>query len=167
MFCEFPTSTVRPSPLRSFGNRLAVGISRDRPGTWCAAYRNILSGVTEGVPHFVQFHNYNSVHPVLKRLNIASFLVAPPVGAPVDALSGVIAAEQVQLYAVHNMRLNDPELDVDYNPAGYRAFANFLNQYDKPSGFYWSYWSDVERRIKDPESIRQALWVLLVVLERC
>ncbi|KAJ7264524.1 hypothetical protein B0H12DRAFT_1217214 [Mycena haematopus] len=54
MFCEFPTSTVRPSPLRSFGNRLAVGISRDRPGTWCAAYRNILSGVTEGVPHFVQ-----------------------------------------------------------------------------------------------------------------
>ncbi|KAJ7211078.1 hypothetical protein B0H12DRAFT_1079625 [Mycena haematopus] len=100
-----------------------------------------------------EFHSYNLVHPSLKRLNIASFVVIPPVGAPVDALSGVIAAEQVQLYAVHNMRLNDPELDIDYNPAGYRAFANFLNQYDKSSGFYWSYWSDVEHRIKDPARV--------------
>ncbi|KAJ7921194.1 hypothetical protein B0H13DRAFT_2318762 [Mycena leptocephala] len=82
------------------------------------------------------FHVYNGVHPGLKRLNVASFVVLPPIGAPVGTLAGVIAAEQIQLFAVHNMRLNDPDLDVDFNPAGYRALADFMNKYDRPiSGF--------------------------------
>jgi hypothetical protein len=97
------------------------------------------------------FHAYNGVHPGLKRLNVASFVVLPPIGAPVGTLAGVIAAEQIQLFAVHNMRLNDPDLDVDFNPAGYRALADFMNKYDRPiSGFFWSYWSEIEHRVKDP-----------------
>ncbi|KAF8160320.1 hypothetical protein K438DRAFT_1985747 [Mycena galopus ATCC 62051] len=97
------------------------------------------------------FHIYNGAHPGLKRLNVASFAVIPPIGAPAGTLSGVIAAEQLQLFAVHNMRLNDPDLDVDFNPAGYRALADFMNRYDRPiSGFFWSYWSEIEHRIKDP-----------------
>ncbi|KAJ7312286.1 hypothetical protein DFH08DRAFT_822323 [Mycena albidolilacea] len=92
-----------------------------------------------------KYHRYNQLHPCLTRLNDESFLIRFDDGTR----PSVIADKQVQLFVIHNMRLHDASLDLEFNPYGYRAFVVFFNACDG-SGYNFAYYSKTERRIKFP-----------------
>jgi hypothetical protein len=90
------------------------------------------------------YHRFNDLHRVFIRLTPDLFL-----GRFGDLPEMTIAAQQVQLFAMHNMRLHDAALNLDYNPMFYREFIDLMNRYDA-SGYTWAYYSESEGRIKYP-----------------
>ncbi|KAJ7927162.1 hypothetical protein B0H13DRAFT_2557674 [Mycena leptocephala] len=89
-----------------------------------------------------KYHRYNELHPDLWRLDDATFLTRFEGRTP-----GLIAAQMVQLYIGHNIRLHDATRRVTDVPFGYTTFATSMaNQ--AGSAYSWAYYSTSEECVK-------------------
>ncbi|KAJ7736972.1 hypothetical protein DFH07DRAFT_779506 [Mycena maculata] len=87
------------------------------------------------------YASFNTMHQLIRRQDRATFVIKDP-STPLPYAESVISAKTVQTYIRHNLLVNDPDLDITYNPfstapSGRQGFSRIAATEDEAA---WTEW---------------------------